>query len=69
MRTSAEQVLRDAVRDHHPNESFEKSLARAVKEHKGTYQDYIDLMGKIRERARKEKGTLSDAAKALAAEL
>lgn len=69
MKTPAAQVLREAVRDQHSNETFEKALARAVKEHQGTYQDYIDLIGRARERAKKEKATLRDAAKSLAAEL
>ena len=69
MRAPPAQVLREAVRDQHANEAFEKALARAVKEHQGTYQDYIELIGKVRERAKKDKATLSDAAKALAAEL
>ena len=69
MRAPPAQVLREAVRDQHANETFEKALARAVKGHQGTYQDYIGLIGKVRERAKKEKGALVDAAKTLAAEL
>jgi len=68
VRAPVAQVLREAVRDRHSNETFEKSLGRAVKEHQGRYEDYIDLIGKVRERAKKEKATLSDAAKSLAAE-
>jgi len=69
VRAPAGQVLREAARDQHPGETFEKSLGRAVKNHQGTYQEYMDLIGKVRERARKDKTALGDAAKTLAAEL
>jgi len=68
MKGTAAQVLREAARDRHPNETFEKALGRAVREHDGTFQDYLDLVAKVRERARKDKSALGDAAKALAAE-
>ena len=69
MKAPPAQVLREAARDQHPNETFEKALARAVKEHQGTYQDYIELIGKVRGRAKNDKTPLNAAAKALAAEL
>jgi len=62
------QVLREAGRDQHANETFEKALGRAVRGHQGTFQDYEDLIGKVRARAKRDKTTLGDAAKALAAE-
>jgi hypothetical protein len=68
VKTPATDVLREAVRDQHSNETFEKSLARAVKKHQGAYQDYIDLIAKVRERAKKAKTALDDAARTLAAE-
>ena len=68
MRASAAEVLREAARDVHPNESFEKALSRSIQKHQGTYEDYMDLVGDVRERARKDKTSLGDAAKALAAE-
>ena len=69
MKAPAEQVLREAARDQHPNETFEKSLSRTVRTYEGTFQEYLDLIEKVRKRARKDKSPLSDAAKALAAEI
>jgi len=69
VRAPPAEVLRDAARNQHQGESFEKALSRAVKKAQGTFQDYVELIGKVRERARKDKAPLDDAAKALAAEL
>ncbi len=68
MRAPPAQVLREAARDQHAGETFEKALGRAVKSHQGTFQDYVDLIAKVRERAKRDKTPLRDAAKALAAE-
>lgn len=68
MKAPIGQVLREAVRDLHPNETFEKSLSRSVRAHGGTYEEYLDLIGKVRDRARKKRVPLKDAARALAAE-
>ena len=68
MKASAAEVLAEAVRDTHPNETFEKALGRIVRKHKGTFRDYMDLITKVRARARKDDSSLADAAKALAAE-
>ncbi len=65
VKASVEEVLREAVRDLHPNETFEKSLGRAIRKHGGTYEDYLDLIRRVRRRAEKDKGSLKDAAKAL----
>ena len=62
------QVLREASRDQHAHETFEKALGRAVREHRGTFAEYMDLIALVRTRAKKDKSTLGDAAKALAAE-
>jgi len=62
VKASATRVLREAARERHSGETFEKSLARAVKSNGGTYQDYIDLIGKVRERERREGKGLPEAA-------
>ena len=69
MRGPAAQVLREAVKDQHSNETFEKALGRIVRKHHGTFQDYMDLIAKVRGRAKKGDISLPDAAKVLAAEL
>ena len=66
MRAPASQVLREAARDQHPNEPFEKALGRAVRNHGGTYQDYVELIARVRERAERDGKGLVVAAKALA---
>ncbi len=68
MRATPARVLGEAARDQHANETFEKALGRVVKEHQGTYRDYIELIGKVRLRSKKERTTLGHAAKLLAAE-
>jgi len=69
VRAPAAQVLREAARDQHRGESFEKSLSRTVRTHQGTFEDYVELIGKVRNRAEKDGSPLRDAAKALAAEV
>ncbi len=68
MKASAAEVLREAVRGQHPNDTFEKALGRAVRTHGGTFDDYVELIGRVRGRARRDKTTLPEAARALAAE-
>ena len=69
MTAQAAQVLREAARDIHTNETFEKALGRAVRTHQGTFEDYMDLVAKVRARAKKDGTALRDAAKALATDL
>jgi len=69
VRAPAAEVLRDATRNQHQGESFEKALSRAVRKAHGTFQDYVELIGKVRERAKKDRTQLDVAAKALATEL
>lgn len=69
MRAPPAQVLREAARDLHPNETFERALGRIVRKHQGTYEDYRGLIERVRDRAKQGDLSLEDAAKALAAEL
>lgn len=68
MKASAADVLRAAARDRHGNEAFEKSLGRAVRQEEGTFQDYMDLIARVRARAERDGQGLVAAAKALADE-
>ncbi len=68
MKASIRDVLREAAKEQHPNETFEKALSRTVRKRQGTYQDYIDLIGQVRNRARRDRSSLLDAAKAMAQE-
>jgi hypothetical protein len=68
VRPSAAEVLLDAIREQHSNETFEKALSRVVRRQGGTYADYIALVGRVRERAARDGRGLVSAAKALAGE-
>ena len=68
MKSSTAEILREALRERHSNESFEKSLGRAVRKHQGTFRDYVEVIGHVRERAGKDKSSLPEAAKALTVE-
>ncbi len=49
-------------------ESFEKCLGQSVRRHGGTYQDYVELVSRVREVARIDKIPLRDAARRLASQ-
>ena len=67
VRASPAEVLRETLKDMHPNETFEKALGRIVRKHQGTYRDYRELIHQVRDRARKDRSSLDEAAQALAA--
>lgn len=69
MKAGSAEVLREAARDLHPNETFEKALGRIVRKHRGTFQDYMELVDRVRERAKQDGSSLTEAAKILAADL
>ncbi len=48
------EILLEAIKDLHKNETFERALGRVLRRHGRDYQDYLKLMGRIRERAAKE---------------
>lgn len=62
------EVLADALKDMHPRETFEKSVGRAVRKHNGKYEDYLRIMGRVRELAYTSKMSVIEAAKDLAAQ-
>jgi hypothetical protein len=59
-------VLWEALRDLHSNETFERALGRYVRNHRGDYKDYIELISVVRDMAKKKKLDILDAAKKLA---
>lgn len=65
LKVSSSRVLKDALA-YPSNESFEQSLGRSVRRHGGTYQDYVDLVSKVRETAKERRRSLRDAARSLA---
>lgn len=58
-------VLRLALKDKHPGETFEKAVGRAVRKLKGKYNDYIRIMGNVREHAYSKKLSVEEAAREL----
>ncbi len=56
-------VLRDALKNKHRDESFERALGRAVRKDRGDYKRYIDIMGEIREFARSKRVNVIEAAR------
>ena len=47
-------------------ESFESCLGESVRQHGGTYQDYVALISQVRETARRLKMSLREAARLMA---
>jgi hypothetical protein len=69
VKVAAADLLREAVRDQHPNETFEKALGRIVRNHGGTYEDYMEIIARVRDRAKRDKKGLAAAARSLASEV
>lgn len=65
MRTRRE-LLEEALRDLHKGETIEKALGRILRRYGGTYEDYVRIIGDIRDLARKEKIASLEAARKLA---
>jgi len=61
-----QELLLEAVKDLHKDEPVERALGRIMRRHGGTYEDYVRIMGGVRELARKEKVTPLEAARVLA---
>ncbi len=57
-------VLKDAL-DLPPGKPFEQCVGQSVRRHGGTYEDYVELIGRVRETARTHKVSLRDAARLL----
>ncbi len=61
-------VLREALKDLHKNETFERALGRILRARGVDYEEYLELMGEIRERARRENVDIVEAARREASE-
>ena len=57
-------VLKDAL-ELPPGKSFENCLGQSVRRHGGTYEDYVQLIARVRETARRRKVSLRDAARSM----
>ncbi len=65
LREPVGEILKEALRSRH-EETFERSLGRVVRKHGGSYADYVELMSRVRERAREDKVDVAEAARRLA---
>jgi hypothetical protein len=65
LKVSPSRALKDALA-YPGNESFEQSLGRSVRRHGGTYQEYVELVSRVREAAKARKLSLREAARFLA---
>jgi len=69
VKASAPDLLREAVRDQHSNETFEKALGRIVRNHGGLFKDYLQIIARVRKRAKRDGKGLVAAATVLASEV
>ena len=62
VRTDRE-LLAEALHDLHKEETLERALSRILRRYGGTYEEYIRIMGDVRELAKREKITAPEAAR------
>lgn len=55
-------IIMDALERRRKNETLERAIGKAVRRSGGKYEDYIEIMSRIREVRRAEDLTLTDAA-------
>ncbi len=60
------EIIWEALRDLHSNETLERAIGRYVRNHKKDYEEYIKLISEIRQLSQKKKLTLLKAAERLA---
>ncbi|MFQ5986728.1 MAG: hypothetical protein ACE5KQ_05165 [Thermoplasmata archaeon] len=56
-------VLREALKDLHRNETFERALGRILRRHGKGYEEYVEIIGAVRARAKREGIELLEAAR------
>jgi hypothetical protein len=62
VKASLADILREAVKDQHSNETFEKAVGRIVRRNEGSFQEYLKVIGRVRERAARDgKGLVAAA--------
>jgi hypothetical protein len=58
-----ETVLQETLRDLHKNETFERALGRILRRHGKGYEEYVEIMGAVRNQAEREGIELLEAAR------
>ncbi len=56
-------ILMEAIKDLHKNETFERALGRTLRRHGQEYEEYLQLVGDLREKARREGVDILEAAR------
>ncbi|MFQ5553125.1 MAG: hypothetical protein ACE5EW_05345 [Thermoplasmata archaeon] len=56
-------VLREALKDLHKNETFERALGRILRRHGKGYEEYVEIIGAVRAQAKREGIELLEAAR------
>ena len=59
------EALAAALKERHPRETLEKALGRAVRNMRGKYEDYLRIIGTVRELAYARGMTVVEAAEAI----
>lgn len=59
-------VLKEALKDKHRDETFERALGRAIRNEKGGFERYIRVISEVRNFAYKKKIDILEAARILA---
>ena len=62
----AAEILQEAIGDLHKGETLERAVGRIVRRNGGTYEDYTQIMGFVRDLAARERLTPLQAARKLA---
>ncbi len=60
------ELITEALGDLHKGETVERALSRTLRRYGGTYTDYLEIMGSVRDLAYREKITSLEAARRLA---
>ena len=60
------EIINSALKDLHSNETLERAIGRFVRNARGSYDDYVQIMSDIREISSKKKISLLKAAEKLA---
>jgi len=56
-------TLRNALRIWHKNQPFERAVGEAIRRDGGDYEDYLKIVSKLRDYARKHRISLEKAAR------
>jgi len=63
---SARDLLAEALGDLQKGETIERALSRILRRYGGTYEDYVRIMGEVRDLATQEKLATLEAARRIA---